>query len=253
MAPIRILSVNINGGFDVSRRRFVLPAMRDALRDVDADIVFLQEVLGQHAVHARRHPGWPVEPQHYYLAQALCPHCAYGRNAIFEGSDQGNALLSKFEIIDCRNHDASIRGHEPRGLLHATLRVPGLPSPLHVVNVHLGLRESHRQHQIALVRRLIETHVPADACLVVAGDFNDWRERGHAAMRASGLREVFEADRGRLARTFPARWPVLPVDRIYLRNLQATRADVLAIRPWSHLSDHAALYADIEHDTPNRH
>jgi endonuclease/exonuclease/phosphatase family metal-dependent hydrolase len=252
MGPIRILSVNINGGFDVSRRRFVLPAMRDALREVDADIVFLQEVLGQHAGHARRHPAWPTEPQHRYLAKALCPHCAYGRNAIFEGGDQGNALLSKFEIIDCRNHDASISGHEPRGLLHGVLRVPGMPSPLHVVNVHLGLREAHRRHQIALLCRLVEVQVPADAGLVVAGDFNDWRERGHAAMRAFGLHEVFEAGHGRLARTFPSRWPVLPVDRIYLRNLHATRADVLAMRPWSHLSDHAALHAEIQHTPRNR-
>jgi endonuclease/exonuclease/phosphatase family metal-dependent hydrolase len=246
MAPIKVLSVNINGGFDVSRRRFVLPAMREALRAVDADIVFAQEVLGQHATHARRHPAWPAEPQHRYLAKALCPHCAYGRNAIFEGGDQGNALLSKFRIIDCRNHDASISGHEPRGLLHGTLRVPGMASPLHVLNVHLGLREAHRQHQIALLCRLVETHVPADAGLVVAGDFNDWRLRGHAAMHASGLLEVFEARHGRVARTFPARWPVLPVDRIYLRNLRAARADVLSARPWSHLSDHAALYAEIE-------
>jgi endonuclease/exonuclease/phosphatase family metal-dependent hydrolase len=252
MASIRVLSANINGGFDMSRRRFVLPAIREALRAVDADVVLLQEVLGQHAAHARRHPGWPAEPQHRYLADALCPHCAYGRNAIFEGGDQGNAVLSKFEIVDCRNYDASIVGHEPRGLLHGMLHVPGMPSPLHVVNVHLGLREAHRQHQIALLCRLVETRVPADACLVVAGDFNDWRERGHAAICAAGLREVFEEHHGRLARTFPARWPVLPVDRIYLRNLRATRAQVLAARPWSHLSDHAVLCADVKHETQDR-
>jgi endonuclease/exonuclease/phosphatase family metal-dependent hydrolase len=253
MASIRILSVNINGGFDVSRRRFVLPAMRDAMREVDADIVFAQEVIGGHARHARRHAAWPVEPQHLYLAKTLCPHCAYGRNAIFEGGDQGNALLSKFEIIDCRNHDASVSGHEARGLLHGTLRVPGMASPLHVVNVHLGLLEAHRRHQIGVLRRLVDTHVPADAGLVVAGDFNDWRGRGHPVMRASGLEEVFEVLRGRLARTFPVRWPVLPVDRIYLRGLYATRADVLAQPPWSHLSDHAALYAEIAYGAPKRH
>ena len=39
----------------------------------------------------------------------------------------------------CENHDVSIAGHEPRGLLHALLRVPG-QAHVHVICVHLGLR-----------------------------------------------------------------------------------------------------------------
>ena len=236
----------------MTRRRFVLPAMRDAMCAIDADIVFLQEVLGQHASHARSYPAWPAEPQHEYLARALCPHHAYGRNAIFDGGEQGNALLSKFEIIECRNHDASISGYEARGFLHGVLRVPETAAPLHVVNVHMGLRETHRQHQLAILGRLVENVIPAGASVIVAGDFNDWRARGHAAMRARGLRECFESAEGHLARTFPAPWPVLPLDRIYLRHLQATRVAVLATRPWLHLSDHAALFAEIEHEAQTR-
>ncbi len=245
MTSIRILSVNANAGLDVTRRRYVLPALRDAIHAVDADIVCVQEVLGEHVLHAQRHPGSPHITHNEYLAGTRWPHSAYGCNAVFADGNQGNALLSKFRFTESHNHDVSIGSHEPRGLLHAVLRLPQRRH-LHVINVHLGLLESHRLHQIARLCRFIESDIPDDAPLIVAGDFNDWRKHGHAALRNTGLREVFEDATGRLARTFPARLPLLPLDRIYLRNATARNVDVLSMRPWSHLSDHAALYAQIE-------
>ena len=46
--------------------------------------------------------------------------------------------------------------------------------------------------------------------------------------------------------TFPARFPLLPLDRIYVRNAGVHAPVVLPRRPWSHLSDHAPLVAEIE-------
>jgi endonuclease/exonuclease/phosphatase family metal-dependent hydrolase len=40
--------------------------------------------------------------------------------------------------------------------------------------------------------------------------------------------------------------PALRLDRIYVRNLKASQPQVLAARPWSHLSDHAPLSVEIE-------
>jgi len=244
MPDCTVLSVNINMGLDVSRRRFVLPRLRDAVRQADADVVLLQEVIGEHAGLARRHPQWPSQPQHEYLAESIWPHHAYGRNAVFAGGHQGNAVLSRFAIIAQRNVDVSIAGHEPRGLLHALLEVPGLGIPLHVVSVHLGLRESHRRRQVAQLCALARD-IPADVPLVVGGDFNDWRLRGHAPLLATGIHEAYETATGRVARTFPARWPALPLDRLYLRGARAVELGVLRRAPWSRLSDHAALLARI--------
>jgi endonuclease/exonuclease/phosphatase family metal-dependent hydrolase len=246
MARIRILSLNINAGFDLSRRRFLLPALRDAVHQVDADVVLLQEVLGEHAGHARRHAQWPLQAQHAYLADTLWPHHAYGRNAELAEGHQGNAVLSRFEIAAHGNHDISIAGHEVRGLLHAIIEVPDALEPLHVVNVHLGLRESHRQFQVSQLVEFIDTQIPAGAPLVVAGDFNDWRTRAHPRLHASGLREAFEHSYGRLALTFPSPCPVLPLDRIYFRDLEISSASILRGRPWSRLSDHAGLLVAIE-------
>jgi len=246
MAAFTVLTVNVHKGFTFFNRRFILPELRDAVRAVGADIVFLQEVLGSHAAHASRHPEWPEAPQYEFLADSMWSQFAYGRNAVYPDGHHGNALLSKFPIARFENHDVTVLGREKRGLLYGTLTVPGGPD-IHAICVHLGLRESHRRKQLDLLCRLIDNEVPANEPLVIAGDFNDWRERGHPLLaRCAGVREVFHSETGQFARTFPARLPILPLDRIYVRNLEVQRPRVLSMRPWSHLSDHAALAAELQ-------
>ena len=46
-------------------------------------------------------------------------------------------------------------------------------------------------------------------------------------------------------RTFPASMPLLALDRIYVRNVVVRHLAVLSLKPWSHLSDHAGLLAEI--------
>ncbi len=246
MPALNVLTLNAHMGFSLTRRRFVLPALREAIRSVSADLVFLQEVLGAHAGHARRHAGWPQEPQYEFLADTTWTQHAYGRNAAYPHGHHGNALLSKFPILRQRNHDVSIRGHEERGLLHCVIEVPAGGGELHAVCVHLGLREAHRQRQLRLLCELLHEAMPADAPVVVAGDFNDWLCRGHAIAAGCGLREAFVDAHGRFARSFPSRLPMLPVDRIYVRGASAREPRVLGGMPWSRLSDHAPLLARIE-------
>jgi endonuclease/exonuclease/phosphatase family metal-dependent hydrolase len=240
-----VLTVNTHKGFTALNRRFILPELREAVRSVSADVVFLQEVHGTHEHHPTRYSNWPQMPQYEFLADTLWPQFAYGRNAVYPAGDHGNALLSKFQIIRHDNLDVSISGHENRGILHCVLRLPGDGQEVHAICVHLGLRESHRNEQLKLLaRRLAE--LPTEAPVIVAGDFNDWRQRADALLRPCGLREVFAELHGKPARSFPARLPALRLDRIYVRNLKASRPQVLASRPWSHLSDHAPLSVEIE-------
>lgn len=246
MPALNVLTVNAHMGFNLLNRRFILPELRDAIRGVSADMVFLQEVLGEHARHAKRHLNWPQGPQYEFLADSIWGQFAYGRNAVYPHGHHGNATLSKFPILSHENRDVSLHGHEERGLLHCVVEIPASKMALHTVCVHLGLRESHRRRQLGLLCEIVGEEIPADAPLIVAGDFNDWRVRGHASMLRCGLHEAFEEAQGRVARTFPARWPVLPVDRIYLRNVRAHSPRVLSSRPWSHLSDHAPLFTGIE-------
>ncbi|QPF72582.1 endonuclease/exonuclease/phosphatase family protein [Roseateles sp. DAIF2] len=244
MSLITLLTVNLHKGFGVFNRRFILPELREAVRSVSADLVFLQEVLGEHELHAARVAGWPQAPHYEFLADSLWSDHAYGRNAVYPQGHHGNALLSKFPIRQHANHDVSVAGPERRGLLHSVLALPD-GRELHAICVHLGLREAHRQQQLRALCRLV-AQLPADCPLVVAGDFNDWRERAHRLLRRhAGLREVFVQSQGRAARSFPARWPLLRLDRIYVRGVAVQRPLLLPRRPWSHLSDHAPLAAEI--------
>ena len=240
-----VLTVNTHKGFAALNRRFILPELREAVRSVSADVVFLQEVHGTHEHHPQRYSNWPSMPQYEFLADSLWPQFAYGRNAVYPAGDHGNALLSKFQIIRHDNQDVSIDGHESRGLLHCVLRLPGSEQPLHAICVHLGLRQAHRDQQLALLLQRLD-ELPEDARLIVAGDFNDWRQRADVVLKPWGLREVFGEHHGQPARSFPARLPLLRLDRIYVRNLTARRPKVLASRPWSHLSDHVPLSVEIE-------
>ena len=244
---IKVLTLNTHKGFTTFNRRFVLHELREAVRATGADIVFLQEVLGVHSRHAQRHKDWPAGPQYEFLADTIWKQFAYGRNAVYPHGHHGNAVLSKFPIAHHHNHDISVQGPEKRGLLHCVMKVPGTEREIHGICVHLSLMESHRQQQLELLCRLVATHIPADAPLIVAGDFNDWRLRARRALSAcAGMNEAFVAVNGREARTFPSRFPLLKLDRIYVRNVRAVRPAVHSMRPWSHLSDHAALSAEID-------
>lgn len=245
MVSFTLLTLNIHQGFSALNRHFILAEMREAVHDVSADVVCLQEVLGAHEPLSRRHAAWPAVPHYEFIADTLWPQHAYGRNAVYPEGHHGNAVLSKFPIAHYLNHHVSIETAEQRGMLWCVLEVPGQATRIHVICVHLGLRESHRRAQLQALCGLVEREIPAGDPLIVAGDFNDWRWRADAILARCGLREVFVATTGRPARTFPARLPLLPLDRIYVRNVEFGPPRVLSGRPWSHLSDHAPLLVDV--------
>ena len=242
---VNVMTVNIHKGFTSLNRRFILPELRDAVRSVASDLVFLQEVQGMHSKHAARFENWEEGPHYEFLADTMWPQYAYGRNAVYNSGHHGNAVLSKFPILRHDNHDVSVNGPERRGLLHCVIEIPDHAVQLHAICVHLGLKESHRRIQLDRLCGLLKD-LPPSHPVVVAGDFNDWRQRAHHVLEKAGLYEVFKHANGGAARTFPARWPVLALDRIYVRNAQAHSPVALSIRPWSHLSDHSPLAARIE-------
>jgi endonuclease/exonuclease/phosphatase family metal-dependent hydrolase len=243
-----VATYNIHKGFSQLNRRMVIHELRERLAGLDADILFLQEVVGVHERHAARHLNWPAKPQHEFIADATWHEVAYGRTAVHGHGHHGNAVLSRYPIVVQENIDISAHPFESRGMLHCEIRLAPRGPVLHCINVHLGLFERGRQWQIrALCERIRET-VPSDAPLVVAGDFNDWRRRaGRALVAELGVQEVFEAVRGRPARTFPSVLPLFRLDRIYARGLAVREAHVhYAWRSGRRMSDHAALAATFD-------
>jgi len=242
---LRVMSVNVHKGFTFFNHRFVLRELRDAVREVGADLVFLQEIHGTRRDGVAA-PDRPELPHYEFLADQIWPAFAYGRNAVYTNGDHGNALLSKYPIVRSENFDVSAATQERRGLLHCALRLPGRVDIVHAICVHLGLKQSHRARQLQQLCNFVKLRIPDSEPLLVAGDFNDWRGKAHAALlKCAGLGEVFVEAQGRAARTYPARFPLLRLDRIYVRSVRAHEPLVLPARPWNGLSDHAPIAAEI--------
>lgn len=242
---LTVATYNIHKGFSHFNRRLVVHDVRDRLRLMGADVVFLQEVVGHNARHVENHSAWPSAPQHEFLAESQWPASAYARNAVYDHGHHGNAILSRFPVLRSEHEDISTNRLEQRGLLHAEIAVPGWRETLHCVCVHLGLFGRSRRKQVEAVCSRIGALVPAGAPLVLAGDFNDWRHRVGDPLARLDLQEVFETAHGRPARSFPARLPILPLDRIYVRGFAVHSAQVHRGREWGRLSDHAPLAAQL--------
>ncbi len=239
---LKVLSYNIHKGFALSTR-FVLGGIRERIRAVSADVVFLQEVLGDHSGHKKNVKEW-AGPQLEFLAEKLWPHFAYGKNAVYTAGHHGNAILSKYPITSFENIDISNNRFERRGILHAITEWQG--SPLHLLCVHLDLTDGGRKKQNDRIIQRITESIPQNERLILAGDFNDWRGLATAHFESKlQLKEVFKSTTGKHAKTFPAPFPLLTLDRVYLRGLHPVTAKCHEGAPWSQLSDHLAIEASL--------
>ena len=233
---LRVCSYNIHKGVCAANRTPILQQLRHAIRTVNTDLVFLQEVVGERTGSTLDYP------QFEYLADEVWDHHAYGQNAIYQKGHHGNAVLSKFPFLHLDNIDISRWRFSQRGILFGQLSVG-----VYVACIHFGLLGRERRQQLASLMELIVKRVPDGAPLIIAGDFNDWGGVIHRKMVSGhGFGEAYYDIYGRSAKTFPARFPVLPMDRIYYRNIELIDAEVLSGKPWQNLSDHCALFASFK-------
>ena len=244
---LKVLTYNIHKGFSLFGD-LVLPRIRDAIRDVGADLVFLQEVIGENDRHRSEQAAWPAGNPMDFLAGEIWPHHAYGKNAVSSEGHHGNAIMSGRPFASHENIDVSTNRFEKRGMLHAVIRAESpVACDVHAICVHLDLREAGRRRQIDELAARIDASVPHGSPLIVAGDFNDWRHvAGNRLERRLDVEDCHKRLHGSYARTFPSVFPVLSLDRIYVRGLKPVEVRCLTGPPWSELSDHNALYAELE-------
>ena len=246
---LRIVTYNIHKGFSQFNQHMMVHELRERLRALGADIVFLQEVQGRNSRHAETIDNWPDTAQQEFLAEDVWQATAYGRNVIYDHGHHGNAILSRFPIEHMHNQDVTHLRFERRGLLHCTIRVPGLAESVHCVCVHLSLFARSRRRQMDALARYLEGTARPNVPLIIAGDFNDWRnEADELLAQRLGLSEVFAGaggDANAPGRSYPAKLPLLRLDRIYVRGLSVASAAVHSGSPWSKISDHAALSAHL--------
>jgi endonuclease/exonuclease/phosphatase family metal-dependent hydrolase len=212
----------------------------EVLREIDADIVALQEVLcipGAESHHDQAH----------YIAGALEMDFRLGENRVLRGGSYGNVVLSRFPLIDAHNHDISISGREQRGCLRVDIDLQGGQAlPLHIYNVHLGTSFVERRHQ---ARRLLDEEILRNGDhigpRIMMGDFNEWT-RG---LTSRLLDEHFQSADIRLhmgkARSYPGVLPFLHLDHIYFDDyLQLENARLHRSRMALLASDHLPIFAE---------
>ena len=242
---IRILSYNIHKGFTIGNTDFILEQIRNAMREVNADVLFLQEVLGDHNDSRCRIPDWETAIQFEYLADTVWPHFAYGKNAIYSEGHHGNAILSKFPIVDWSNKLISTNRFEQRGLLKARVQIPQLEREIILANTHLDLTQGGRDQQAKMI--IDDLKQEAETPWVLLGDFNDWNKKISKRIEHElSVKEAFKALHGKYPATFPSLLPVLSLDRVFLNKMKAVTATTLKDGHWRKLSDHLPLYVEME-------
>jgi endonuclease/exonuclease/phosphatase family metal-dependent hydrolase len=237
----RLLTYNIHKGIGGLDRRYDLTRIVETIRHYQPDIALLQEV----------DEGAKRSSHHYQvdmLAEAVeLPHRAFQRNVRLRTvGHYGNAVLSRFPLVEPEDLDLTIRFKKRRGALICRFHAPAgeHSRTVAIANVHLGLAGFERQIQLRRLLacgRLCGMHQQTP--LIVAGDFNDvWDNLGKRVMHPAG----FQLGSGHV-RTFPAAAPLRRLDRVFYRgSITAIGAFAGHTGPARRASDHLPLIVDFE-------
>ncbi len=237
-----VMSMNVHKGLSPLKIKSTIHGLRDQMRLAHHDLIFLQELQQEHRTRGRRFNHWPNHELTDFLAQDYWGQWHYGKNAQYRQGHHGNAIMSKFPLHKGNNYDISAYRFEKRGLLHSSIELSN-GSRIHCFCVHLALFENGRARQLDEIISYIEDLTQGEPT-ILAGDFNDWRNRVSGPMKEVGFTEVFEYLHGEPAKTFPSIGPMLKMDRIYVRGLKIHSAKIL--HEWFKLSDHLGITAELE-------
>ncbi len=232
---LRILTWNIHKGIGGVDRRYSLERVAEVIRLARPDVALLQEVAD----------GWPPAG-HEIQAERLgemteLEHLAFAPEHRFKVGGYGNAILSRFPILDRFRLDLKIGWRKQRSALQARVLLPGEKRQTCVVtNLHLGLAEVERRQQLRLLfesEQMMTEHEPA----VIAGDLNDV---------FGGLEKRFFSQRGfcravERARSFPAYSPFFSLDGIFIRGFTKNHGTVLRTPQTRFASDHLPLLSEV--------
>ena len=243
---LRALSYNIHkciGGVD---RKYDPTRIAEVIRKLDVDIAMLQEVDGGVARSNHDHQVDLLAEQLGLRYRTWFPNVS-----VRGGGEYGNAILSRYPIIESSNIDLSIRFKKRRSALHAVLRVrhDGVDRTVHLYNMHLGLARYERRRQL---RMFLDSHpfqnLHHDTPVVLGGDLNDVYGGLGELLAPAGFRGI-----ERRPLSFPAWGPLRALDAIFVRGdmdfVRLARCDSELAR---RASDHRPLVADVRL-RPNPH
>jgi endonuclease/exonuclease/phosphatase family metal-dependent hydrolase len=231
---LRIATYNVHRCRGLDRR--TMPArIAEVLREIEADVVALQEVIGAgpagagqaEEIGAAVGMGWVMTTVRHL------------RNHLF-----GNVVLSRFPIVHHSHYDLSWRTCEPRACQRADLDL-GQGRTLHVYNVHLGTAVLERRYQAPRLASFVHDH-RVTGPKIILGDFNEWM-RGLATKTLSSLFDSVDIHAHlQRRRTYPGIFPLLHLDHIYYEgHVEIRGVELPRTRKALMASDHLPLVANV--------
>lgn len=210
---LRIATYNVHKCRGLDRR--VRPArIASVLREIDADIIALQEVLSIGGAAREM-------DQARFIAEELGYDYCIGENRRLGGGAYGNVILSRLPWRHIYNYDITWRGRERRGCLRVDIQTgasgdeAGTPL-LHLFNVHLGTAYIERRHQARqLVGDKILNNAELTGARIVLGDFNEWTKGLATRLLTEQLQSADVRTHLRSPRTYPGPLPLVHLDHIY--------------------------------------
>ena len=161
-------------------------------------------------------------------------------DAAMRWGDQSDGFLGTIMFLHPRfvptyRDVIDLPGHCHRGAVSVEALADTIPFRL--ISAHLSLSQPLRVIQMRIIGQYLRRRPQMQTILL--GDFNEWRPWGGLMFNARLIGQSFY---GPAIRTFPSRYPVLPLDRIMtdkkgaLSNVQAVKSADLSIA-----SDHLPI------------
>lgn len=229
MARLKVASYNIHGAIGRDGR-YSSQRIRDVVHTLDADVIAIQEVNNR------------IGEQNLLddLVGGSALRYIEGPTLLTNSTRYGNALLTRLPVSEVQRLDLSVPGREPRGAISARLMLGA--HPLRVIATHLGLRPTERRQQTQRLLGWMDPPQINDAgTTLLMGDINEWFLWGRP------IRWLTAYFGHRVSvRTFPARWPLFALDRIWVHPAHRLRHTATVDNALTRVaSDHLPIVAEL--------
>ncbi len=250
---VKVLTYNVLGGRNTDGTRD-LNRIAEVINTLDPDVVALQEVDRK----TGRLNGVDLAAE---LAVLTGMDAVFGRAMYYDGGEYGEAILSRFSIVDTTNHPLPHQpDSEPRAALAATLQFPNSDQTFVFIGTHLDhLRSPQDRIAQATEINAILQHYD-DQPVILAGDLN--AEVGSEPMNILEERwtDIWIGEEDGF--TFPSDAPRKRIDYILYRpddrwsvargyrGIDIKEADTVWRALLNLASDHLPLMAEFELQVP---